>query len=161
MRNRLPKCKLAGRYPRAWLTVCIALGVFTLLIWGNSMRTATQSAQQSESVLTWITPFLSVLNFQTEGFHTVLRKLAHISEYGLLGVLWATELWLGAHTQKGRGAVIRLGFCMLTAFLDETIQLFTPGRSGEVRNIWIDTWGALLGILVVCLTGFVINRKRR
>ncbi len=125
------------------------------------MRTATQSAQQSESVLTWMTPFLSVLNLQAEGFHTVLRKLAHISEYGLLGVLWATELWLGAHTQKGRGAVIRLGFCMLTAFLDETIQLFIPGRSGEVRDIWIDTWGALLGILVVCLIGFVINRKRR
>lgn len=80
MRNRLPKCKLAGRYPRAWLTVCIALGVFTLFIWGNSMRTATQSAQQSESVLTWMTPFLSVLNLQTEGFHTVLRKLAHFSE---------------------------------------------------------------------------------
>ena len=60
------------------------------------MRTATQSAQQSESVLTWMTPFLSVLNLQTEGFHTVLRKLAHFSEYGLLGVLWATELWLGA-----------------------------------------------------------------
>lgn len=161
MRSRLLTYKMAGRHPRVWLAVCIALVAFTLLIWGNSMRTATQSAQQSGSVLMWMTPLLNALHLPVEGFHTILRKLAHFSEYGLLGVLWATELWLGTHPQKGRGATIRLGFCMLTAFLDETIQLFVPGRSGEVRDIWIDTSGALLGILFVCLIGFVINRKKR
>ena len=148
-------------HSRAWLGICIALVLVTLLIWGNSMRTATRSAQQSGSVLAWLTPYLSTLGIQADGFHNILRKLAHFSEYGLLGVLWATELWLGSHHRKGREAAIRLGFCMLTAFLDETIQLFVPGRSGEVRDIWIDTSGALLGILFVCLIGFVINRKKR
>lgn len=152
---------MAGKHPRVRLAVCIALGMFTLFIWGNSMRTATQSAQQSGSVLMWMTPLLRALKLQAEGFHGILRKLAHVSEYGLLGVLWASELWLGAHDQKVRGVAIRLGFCMLTAFLDETIQLFVPGRSGEVRDIWIDTSGALLGILLVCLIGFLIERKKR
>ena len=144
-----------------WLAVRIAVVVFALLVWGNSMRTATQSAQQSGSVLMWMTPLLNALHLPAEGFHTILRKLAHFSEYGLLVVLWATELWLGTHPQKGLGSAIRLGFCLLTAFLDETIQLFVPGRSGEVRDIWIDTSGALLGILFVCLIGFLSNRKKR
>lgn len=143
------------------MVVCIALVVFTLFIWGNSMRTATQSAQQSGSVLVWMTPLLNAVHLPSVGFHTILRKLAHFSEYGLLGGLWATELWLGPHPQKGRGAAIRLGFCMLTAFLDETIQLFVPGRSGEVRDIWIDTSGALLGILFVCLICYVIKKWKR
>lgn len=155
-------CKRKVRYPKAWIGVCIALGVLTLLIWGNSMRTATQSAQQSGSILVGLAPWLTALGIEPEGFHTILRKLAHFSEYGLLGVLWSAELWLGPSARKGRGALERLVFCMLTAFLDETIQLFVPGRSGEIRDIWIDTSGALVGIVVVCLIGYyVAHRKTR
>ena len=142
----------------------MALGVVTLLIWGNSMRTSTQSAQQSGSLLAFLTPWLTALGIQPEGFHTILRKLAHFSEYGLLGVLWTMELWLGPHREKRRGAMERLSFCMLTAFLDETIQLFVPGRSGEIRDVWIDTAGAWTGIVIttclVCIAAKFRNRNK-
>lgn len=142
----------------------MALGVVTLLIWGNSMRTSTQSAQQSGSLLAFLTPWLTALGIQPEGFHTILRKLAHFSEYGLLGVLWTMELWLGPHREKRRGAMERLSFCMLTAFLDETIQLFVPGRSGEIRDVWIDTAGAWTGIVIttclVCIAMKFLNRNK-
>lgn len=133
---------------RAWIGICITLVLVTLLIWGNSMRTSAQSAQQSGSLLAFLTPWLTALGIQLEGFHTILRKLAHFSEYGLLGVLWTSELWLGPHEDRRRGTMERLSFCMLTAFLDETIQLFVPGRSGEIRDVWIDTAGALTGIVI-------------
>lgn len=152
------------RHPKMWLGVCMALGVVTLLIWGNSMRTSTQSAQQSGSLLAFLTPWLTALGIQPEGFHTILRKLAHLSEYGLLGVLWTMELWLGPHREKRRGAMERLSFCMLTAFLDETIQLFVPGRSGEIRDVWIDTAGAWTGIVIttclVCIAAKFRNRNK-
>lgn len=142
----------------------MALGVMTLLICGNSMRTSTQSAQQSGSLLAFLTPWLTALGIQPEGFHTILRKLAHFSEYGLLGVLWTIELWLGPHSEKRRGAMERLSFCMLTAFLDETIQLFVPGRSGEIRDVWIDTAGAWTGIVIttclVCIAMKFLNRNK-
>ena len=67
------------------------------------MRTSTQSAQQSGSLLAFLTPWLTALGIQAEGFHTILRKLAHFSEYGLLGVLWTMELWLGPHREKRKG----------------------------------------------------------
>lgn len=150
------------RHPKMWLGVCMALGVVTLLIWGNSMRTSTQSAQQSGSLLAFLTPWLTALGIQPEGFHTILRKLAHFSEYGLLGVLWTMELWLGPHREKRRGAMERLSFCMLTAFLDETIQLFVPGRSGEIRDVWIDTAGAWTGIVITtCLACIAMKFRNR
>lgn len=149
---------------RAWLGICIALVLVTLLIWGNSMRTATQSDQQSTSLLSWLTPWLSAVGIQSEGFHSILRKLAHFSEYGLLGVLWTMELWLGPRREKRRGTMERLSFCMLTAFLDETIQLFVPGRSGEIRDVWIDTAGAWTGIVIttclVCIAMKFLNRNK-
>lgn len=151
-------------HSRAWLGICIALVLVTLLIWGNSMRTATQSDQQSTSLLSWLTPWLSAVGIQPEGFHSILRKLAHFSEYGLLGVLWTIELWLGPHRGKRRGTMERLSFCMLTAFLDETIQLFVPGRSGEIRDVWIDTAGAWTGIVMttclVCIAAKFLNRNK-
>ena len=150
------------RHPKMWLGVCIALGVVTLLICGNSMRTSTQSAQQSGSLLAFLTPWLTALGIQPEGFHSILRKLAHFSEYGLLGVLWTMELWLGPHREKRRGAMERLSFCMLTAFLDETIQLFVPGRSGEIRDVWIDTAGAWTGIVITtCLVCIAMKFRNR
>mgnify|MGYP000822413238 FL=1 len=151
-------------HSRAWLGICIALVLVTLLIWGNSMRTSAQSAQQSGSILSFLTPWLTALGIQPEGFHTILRKLAHFSEYGLLGVLWTIELWLGPHREKRRGTMERLSFCMLTAFLDETIQLFVPGRSGEIRDVWIDTAGAWTGIVIttclVCIAMKFLNRNK-
>lgn len=150
------------RHPKMWLGVCLALGVVTLLIWGNSMRTSTQSAQQSGSLLAFLMPWLTALGIQPEGFHTILRKLAHFSEYGLLGVLWTMELWLGPRSEKRRGTMERLSFCMLTAFLDETIQLFVPGRSGEIRDVWIDTAGAWTGIVITtCLACIAMKFRNR
>lgn len=149
-------------HSRAWLGICIALVLVTLLIWGNSMRTATQSDQQSTSLLSWLTPWLSAVGIQPEGFHAILRKLAHFSEYGLLGVLWTIELWLGPHRGKRRGTMERLSFCMLTALLDETIQLFVPGRSGEIRDVWIDTAGAWTGIVITtCLACIAMKFRNR
>ena len=162
MRSRLSVHNLNIRHPKMWLGVCLAIGVATLLIWGNSMRTSTQSAQQSGSLLAFLTPWLTALGIQPEGFHTILRKLAHFSEYGLLGVLWTMELWLGPHRGKRRGTMERLSLCMLTAFLDETIQLFVPGRSGEIRDVWIDTAGAWTGIVMTtCLVCIAMKFRNR
>lgn len=44
---------------------------------------------------------------------------------------------------------------LLTALCDETIQLFTDGRSGQITDVWIDfsgvTAGLIVGFLILCL----------
>lgn len=45
------------------------------------------------------------------------------------------------------------------ALCDETIQLFVPGRSGQITDVWLDTAGYLTGALLTLLL-FRLCRKR-
>ena len=47
----------------------------------------------------------------------------------------------------------------LAALCDETIQLFVPGRSGQIADVWLDTAGCLTGALLTLLI-FRLCRKR-
>jgi VanZ family protein len=46
---------------------------------------------------------------------------------------------------------------LTVAFLDETIQLFVPGRSGKIVDVWIDLAGFSFTMGIVLL----ITRKKR
>ena len=77
----------------------------------------------------------------------IVRKLAHFSEYMLEGFL--LMLCLRVYTRhffKHVSWPILGG--LLTALTDETIQLFVPGRSGQVTDVWIDFSGVLTGLVV-------------
>ena len=50
---------------------------------------------------------------------------------------------------------------VLTALTDESIQLFSSGRSGQVADVWIDTGGVLWGMLVMAVLVSVFSAKRR
>ena len=84
-----------------------------------------------------------------------VRKSAHFSEYALLGIL----LFGAVFTIKRKmyaNALIALIIAMLYASSDEFHQLFVPGRSGQIRDVLIDSSGALTGILLLILVRAVI-----
>lgn len=125
----------------------IAAIFWMLFIWSNSLRTATESSQQSQSVLDALTSLLSWNTWPSGFWHTLIRKLAHLTEFFLLGLLWSAALrpkQTPGSMWTGLGWVLII--CLLTALVDETIQSFVPGRSGELRDIWIDFGGSLVGI---------------
>ena len=50
----------------------------------------------------------------------------------------------------------------MIAAMDETLQLFVDGRSGQFSDVLIDSMGALMGIvLLVGLKKFCDNRNKR
>jgi len=62
--------------------------------------------------------------------------------------------------------VIRLAintfFCGLTvAFIDETIQTFSPGRGPEIADVWLDMGGFVCGGCVVGLVCMIFGHKRK
>ena len=140
-------------FPRKlWLTVAV---LWTLFIWSNSLQTAAESSQQSSGALELLAPLLAWTGLPAEFWHTVIRKLAHMVEFALLGLLWGTALRPARCVASGvvwkrQGWV--LAICLLIALLDETVQLFVPGRSGEIRDVWIDMLGGALGVLIVSAT---------
>lgn len=143
-----------------WLCALLWLG----FIWGHSLQTAAVSSQESGAALSALSSVLAFLHLPPVFTEVVVRKLAHMTEYLVLAVLlaWGLEkprrpLWL-------RLAALG-GLCLTCAFLDETIQLFVPGRSGQVSDIWIDLGGGAAGALLWHLGRFLYalraHRSRR
>ena len=50
---------------------------------------------------------------------------------------------------------------MSTALFDETIQLFVAGRSGQIRDVWIDLGGFCAGVLLSILVENLRTGKRK
>ena len=83
-----------------------------------------------------------------ETFHLVIRKLAHFTEYFILGLL--TFLALVPYTISFRQKfIVIFWFGFIFASLDETIQLFVDGRAGSIRDVLIDGAGVLFSIMII------------
>ena len=72
------------------------------------------------------------------GWDLVLRKLAHLTEYAILGALLL---------RATRRPWLALALAALYAASDEVHQHFVEGRHGAPLDVGIDTLGALAGIL--------------
>jgi len=59
-----------------------------------------------------------------------------------------------------RGIIAALLICVLYAASDEIHQLFIAGRSGEVRDVLIDSAGASIGIGIWMVVARILGRKR-
>ena len=130
------------------ILICLNLA----LIWGNSMMTGLDSEAVSGGILELLGRFFPVL--LTESGHTLLRKAAHFSEFALLSLLFC-----GRHRLVRRNTPFHLmGFGLAVACIDETIQIFTPGRASSLIDVWIDTSGFALGFVVIYLA-YTIKSK--
>ncbi|MCI6899321.1 MAG: VanZ family protein [Tenericutes bacterium] len=85
-----------------------------------------------------------------------VRKCAHLSLYLLLGILVISLLreYMVINTKL---VLLSLLICFLYACSDEIHQLFVPGRSGEARDVLIDTLGACLGVSFY----YLVFRKKK
>lgn len=139
----------------------LAAGVWTLVIWGHSLLPAAQSSAESAWVMEAMAPLLALTGLAPDLRHTLVRKLAHMTEFALLGALWTAALPPsgagGCSLEHSRASRV-LPACVLTALADETIQLFVPGRSSQITDVWIDALGAAMGLGAVLLAG---RGKRR
>ncbi len=82
--------------------------------------------------------------------HHIVRKNAHFFMFFILGILVFSAL-LNSGTDENLSFWYALTFCALYAVSDETHQLFIQGRSGNAKDVLIDTLGALTGIGLVWL----------
>lgn len=88
----------------------------------------------------------------------VLRKLAHFTEYALLGLLSGLALAQLVWRIRDAGLLWLLG--LLAAFIDESLQLLS-GRGPAILDVWIDGGGMLLGISLALLLHHVLAAARQ
>lgn len=86
-----------------------------------------------------------------------IRKTAHATEYAILGALI-----LGATYEARHKNLYTIGIPWILgtmyAVSDEFHQLFVPGRSGQVRDVLIDSCGVLAGVLI--MEGIMRHREK-
>ncbi len=141
--------------PSIWLTAArvllpIALIACVVFIFSNSLAIGTVSEGSSGRVLAFLQRVLTRLGMpDLAGRITMhmVRKAAHFCEYALEGFLLLLCLRVYLHRwQRHLSGAMLLG--LLTALADETIQLYSPGRSSQVMDVWIDFSGVLTGMAV-------------
>lgn len=127
---------------RIILLILILIWVFLVYSFSN------QSGTESSGISRMVAEFL----FDTEELITkaepIIRKIAHFSEYAVGGTLFYSLFSTYDFTKKKK-TLISLGLGIWYAALDEIHQLFIPGRSGNIVDVVIDSFGVLFGIIFI------------
>ena len=128
----------------------LALAGCIWFIFSNSMAVAEVSSVSSGRVLQLLQAVLRRLGMpglaQRLTMH-IVRKMAHFCEYTLEGFLLMLCMRVYTRRYVRHISVPMLGG-VLTAMADETIQIYSPGRSSQVTDVWLDSAGVLAGLLI-------------
>ena len=137
-----------------WLPLLIWLGV--IFIGSTGVLSAEQTSRFLVPFFRWLDPKISIATILS--IHFALRKLGHVSEYGILAVL----LWRalrGTLTSTRNVAIAFMVFMVSAVFAasDEFHQSFISSRTASSKDVMIDICGALVG-LTIC---WIFGRARR
>ena len=126
--------------------------LWMLFIFIMSSFNGVMSSNQSGSIATLIYNIFNISD--TEKVSFIVRKCAHVSEFFILGILVINLISKYNVKYSYLNSFI---VCVLYASSDEFHQLFVPGRSGQVTDIFIDTIGTIFSLLVM----YLFNKFRK
>lgn len=142
----------------------VLLILWMIIIFSFSSADANKSTGTSDKVITTMIEIKDKITDQETPINEkeiivknssfYVRKIAHITEYLILGLLMFNAL-KQFNILNIYYAII---LCVLYSCTDEFHQLFINGRSGSFRDVLIDTIGILLGTYLYKI--LVIKKKK-
>ena len=87
----------------------------------------------------------------------LVRTAAHMSEYAVLAILFGLTI---REYKKEPWLLLALTATAAYAATDEFHQLFVPGRSGQLKDVLIDTAGGALGLGLLALILYLQRRRK-
>lgn len=140
-----------------WLPVIIWMSlIFTVS--GNA-GSFQHSSRILGPLLRWLFPSMSHETQDVIIFG--IRKCAHLTEYAILAFLvwhaWRKPRWHDPRPWMWSHAGVAIWVAMFYATTDEFHQTFVPSREGCVRDVLIDSTGAVAGMIVLWLLGRVFK----
>ena len=125
--------------------------LYLMFIFGNSLQTGEVSGSLSRQIAEAVVEFLKLFNIVISDFdllHLVIRKLAHFTEFLLLGFL---VQWVNSRQPLMTDKKYVFLLFLLAGFTDEFLQLFVDGRAGMLTDSLIDSSGYVLSWIIVML----------
>ena len=123
------------------------------------MSTDAFSSEHTSRIIEPILRFLfpSISPHALHLVHFAIRKLAHLTEYFVLGLLLFRAIRSGSIERRSlRWAMVSLILVALFAAGDEFHQMFVASRGPSIIDVAIDTTGGILALLLA-----VLNHHRR
>ncbi len=152
----------------AWLlTVCWGYFIFSM-----SSEDSSESSETSNKVVENIAGIIvpgydklpeSERNEIKDKMSFPIRKLAHFSEFAIMGGLLIMSLKLTFDNKFFLRVYIICSMVMGSAYAvtDEWHQASVPGRSPQITDVMIDISGVICGIAGVAFIIYLVEKKRR
>lgn len=148
---------LYSKYKRIFIAIYfVVLFSWLFFIFSNSLSDGAESTAQSTKVVEISQKIVSVFDKDAVVKPSSIRTAAHFFEFLVLGALY----YVGTYFLEKRSHFmlsLSVGLSLLTALIDETLQINVPGRGAEVTDVWIDFLGALCSHFVII---FIITLRR-
>ena len=161
----LKKITLSAR-----ILLILLMAATVVFIFVNSTFPPDKSQQQSDTVKDAILEILPEDSYAAEAVENDIRKVAHFTEYGLLGIELAVYLFI---FERRRPWLLPAALLLplFVGFIDESIQI-TSGRGPAISDVWIDIGGfatfyhlalavLYLGLLAFLLVGRIVARAKK
>jgi VanZ family protein len=125
-----------------------------LVLWMTFISVASTSEFSSENtsriigpLVLWLFPGTSEHSLQI--IHFIVRKLAHLSEYAIMGFLAARAFSTSSYRPlKRHWFWVALTLVILYALADEYHQSFVPSRTASLYDSMVDAVGGLAALLI-------------
>jgi VanZ family protein len=125
--------------------------IWTALVLGFSSGdfSAENTGSLLGPLLAWLFPWMPP--HQIGALHGLVRKAAHVTEYGILSLLWFRALTRGGGRRVPTGAWLALAISVAVAVVDESHQATLSTRTGSAADVLLDSFGAAAALAPACL----------
>jgi VanZ family protein len=128
--------------PSSWVPPAIWMAV---ILWLSSDHfSSAHTGEAFGAILAWVAPWLSPA--EVDILHGLGRKLAHLTAYGILALLWLRAFQRDTALTRGTAAAGAFLISISWAGVDEFRQHFVPSRAGTVGDVVIDAAGSALAL---------------
>ena len=135
-----------NRFIKYYLPLLVWLGL--IFLDSTDLMSAEHTSRFIVPFLRWLKPDISPETLAS--IHFIVRKCAHVGEYAVLGLLLLRAATLMTNSKRSIPIlyISILAVCLIVAAADEFHQTFVASRGASVRDIMIDSIGAILGLLI-------------
>ena len=133
--------------------------LWIMVIFSFSLQTGDESSQVSGGIVTWFVEMIFPAGFAyIEEVEFLIRKAAHFTEYFVLGILTS----LTVRETRCMRLLLAPWLCgTAVACCDETIQLFSAGRTGQLIDVLLDSTGVFCGCGALYMIVAVLRERKR
>lgn len=146
---------------RKTITIILIIS-WMIIVFLFSDQPSIESSSTSGKVIEIIIKTLNI-NISDENIQELqlpIRKLAHFTIYAIGGILILLHIDLYKMSEKKKLIISGL-IGIAYAVTDEVHQLFVIGRSGEIRDVCIDSLGIVTGLIILLYIDKIMKRKKK